>query len=135
MRNLNQKPNPPSDRVFGLFLLAISIIVPSIFFLKSKNNAAYISILIDVLLIVSIMARPKIISQLNKLWLQFGLLLSKISSPIILAVIYFLLLTPIALFLRLLGRDELRIHKQHKLTFWIKRDQKRIDPDSFKKQF
>lgn len=135
MRNLNQKPNPPSDRVFGLFLLAISIIVPAIFFLKSKNNAAYISILIDVLLIVSIMARPKIISQLNKLWLQFGLLLSKISSPIILAVIYFLLLTPIALFLRLLGRDELRIHKQHKLTFWIERDQKRIDPDSFKKQF
>jgi len=71
---------------------------------------------------------------LNKLWMRFGLLFGMIVSPIILGVIFFGLFTPIAMLMRLSGRDELRLKYAQKASHWISRGEP-IKSESFKHQF
>ena len=71
---------------------------------------------------------------LNKLWMRFGLLLGMIVSPIVLGVIFFGLFTPIAMLMRLSGRDELRLKFTQKASHWISRGEP-IKSESFKHQF
>ena len=71
---------------------------------------------------------------LNKLWMQFGLLLGMIVSPIILGLIFFGLFTPIAMLMRISGRDELRLKLTEKASHWISRGEP-IKSESFKQQF
>ena len=71
---------------------------------------------------------------LNKLWMRFGLLLGMIVSPIVLGIIFFGLFTPIAILMRLSGRDELRLKFNQKASHWILRGEP-IKSESFKHQF
>ena len=71
---------------------------------------------------------------LNKLWMRFGLLLGMIVSPIVLGVIFFGLFTPIAILMRLSGRDELRLKIAQKASHWISREEP-IKSETFKHQF
>ena len=71
---------------------------------------------------------------LNKLWMRFGLLLGMIVSPIVLGIIFFGLFTPIAMLMRLSGRDELRLKFTQKACHWISRGEP-IKSESFKQQF
>jgi len=76
----------------------------------------------------------KILLPLNKLWMKFGILLGMIVSPIIMGIIYFGIFTPIAIIMRLAGRDELRLRLKKQKTHWINR--KILNKvDSFKNQF
>jgi hypothetical protein len=76
----------------------------------------------------------KILLPLNKLWMKFGILLGMIVSPIIMGIIYFGIFTPIAIIMRLAGRDELRLRLKKQKTHWINR--KILNKvDLFKNQF
>jgi len=66
--------------------------------------------------------------------MRFGLLLGMIVSPIVLGLIFFALFTPIALFMRLFGRDELRLRLREKSTHWVRREET-TQTNSFKHQF
>ena len=66
---------------------------------------------------------------------MLGLALGKIVSPIVLGIIFFGLITPIALIARLLGRDELKLKRPKKSTYWSKPISSNSDADSFKNQF
>lgn len=64
--------------------------------------------------------RPNSLNPVYKLWMKFGLLMSKITTPLILGIVYFLILTPIAFFMRLSGRDSLKIKlDEHSTTYRI----------------
>ncbi|MDB2564391.1 SxtJ family membrane protein, partial [Amylibacter sp.] len=71
---------------------------------------------------------------LNKLWMSFGFLLGKIVSPLIIGIIFFALFTPIAVVMRLFGRDELRLRFKSKESHWINREIS-MQPNSFRNQF
>ena len=71
---------------------------------------------------------------LNKLWMRFGLILGSIVSPIVLGIIFFGLFAPIAILMRLSGRDELRLKFIQKTSHWISRDEP-IKSESFGNQF
>ena len=89
---------------------------------------------VAVIFLVVTIAKADILLPLNKLWMKFGLLLGMIISPIILGVIFFGLFTPIALLMRLSGRDELRLKFSSKASHWILRSES-IQSKSFKNQF
>ena len=125
----------PSNRSFSNLLFAIAVIAPSLCYLKSKTYLAIIILVIDFFLLAVILIRPKTLGDLNKLWFSFSLLLSKISTPFILGIIYFLFFTPIALLLRVLGRDELLLTQKNITSYWIDRTNKNVAPESFKNQF
>mgnify|MGYP007000182634 len=78
---------------------------------------------------------PIILLPLNKLLFKLGLLLSKIVNPIIIGIIFFIVVSPIAILANFTGRDELRLKKSTKNTFWIDKKESSHDQDFFRKQF
>ncbi len=64
----------------------------------------------------------KILTPLNKAWIKFGYILGSIISPIIMAAIFFLVITPVSLLTRLFGKDTLKIKNSKKDSYWIKRN-------------
>lgn len=88
-----------------------------------------------VFLLVSLIA-PNILAPANRLWTAFGLLLHKIVNPIIMALIFFVAVTPTALIFRMLGKDPLRMRLDKAATsYWIHRTPPGPAPDSMPHQF
>tara|TARA_B100000787_G_scaffold159827_1_gene138279 strand:+ start:113 stop:511 length:399 start_codon:yes stop_codon:yes gene_type:complete len=124
----------PSNQKFGFFFAAIFLLASSYLYYVGSEVMVYILVAIcGVFLIVTIINADALL-PLNKLWMKFGILLGKIVSPIIMGIIFFGIFTPIAILMRLSGRDELRLRFKKKKTHWINR--KNIKEfDTFKKQF
>ena len=78
---------------------------------------------------------PRLLIPFNKAWHKFGELLGKIVNPIVLGFMFFGLLTPIAVAVRLFGRDELRLKRRSKASYWIELSPPGVVPESFKNQF
>ena len=66
------------------------------------------------------LAAPAALEPLNRLWFRFGMLLSKLTQPIILGILYFLIVTPIGICRRAMGSDRLQLKKRSADTYWIK---------------
>ena len=125
----------PLNKNFGLFFGFIFILL-SLYFLY-KNNIIIFLIIISLSLIFLVITfiNADLLLPLNKLWMQFGLLLGAIISPIVLGIIFFGLFTPIGLICRFVKRDELSLNIKDKLSYWKKRSIKDLNMDNFKNQF
>ena len=125
----------PSDRKFGWFLAAVFALSGAYF--KWKHTSAWDMPLFMLALVFAVVAfaAPKLLARFNKLWFQVGMVLGRIVSPIVLGGIFFLLITPVAVFMRLLGRDALHLKKREVHSYWIKREPAGPEPESFNNQF
>jgi hypothetical protein len=124
----------PSNRKFGFFFSTIFLLASLYsYYIDSEIMVYILSPLCGTFLVITIM-NPKILLPLNKLWMKFGFLLGMIVSPIIIGIIFFGIFTPIAMIMRLIGRDELRLRLKKKKTHWINRITL-TKIGSFKKQF
>ena len=124
----------PSNKKFGYFFTLIFLIFGGYFYSYSFTVAAFILIVIATIFFLVTLIKADLLLALNKLWMRFGLLLGVIVGPIVLSLIYFGIFTPIALIMRLSGRDELRLKFKKKTSHWIMRKDP-ILADSFKNQF
>ena len=124
----------PSNRKFGFFFAFIFAIVAAYFYYSANQIWVYVFIAIASIFVLITLTKSDILLPLNKLWMRFGLLLGMIVSPIVLGVIFFGLFTPIAMLMRLSGRDELRLKYAQKASHWISRGEP-IKSESFKHQF
>ena len=124
----------PSNKSFGFFFTFVFGLVALYFHTNDLMSWTFTMSLMSVIFLVITVLRAEILLPLNKLWMRFGLLLGLIVSPIILGIIFFGIFTPIALVMRLSGRDELRLKFDKKSTHWISRTEP-IKSESFKYQF
>ena len=124
----------PSNRKFGFFFTFVFAVAAAYFFNSTNMIWAYIFAIASLIFLVVTVAKADILLPLNKLWMLFGLLLGMIVSPIVLGIIFFGLFTPIAMLMRLSGRDELRLKFSRKASHWITRSEP-IKSESFKHQF
>lgn len=124
----------PSNHKFGFFFTFIFLITATYFYFKDIYLAFYILGFVSlVFLLITIFTSDKL-GPLNKLWMNFGFILGKIISPIIMGLIFFLIFTPTGILMRLFGRDELLLKFKNKPSYWIKRNVD-IQSNSFRKQF
>ena len=124
----------PSNRKFG-FLFTFVFAVAAAYFYHSINIGwAYAFVAAASIFLLITLIKSDVLLPLNKLWMRFGLLLGMIVSPIVLGIIFFGLFTPIAMLMRLSGRDELRLKFTQKGSHWISRNEL-IKSESFKNQF
>ena len=126
----------PSNKKFGLLFFGVFFALA--LFAYSKNEASLIIALLLFLsgfFLISSFFYQGLLSPLNKAWFMLGLALGKIVSPIVLGIIFFGLITPIALMARLLGRDELKLKSPKKSSYWSEPIGSNSDADSFKNQF
>ena len=123
-----------SNKKFGFFFTFVFIVATGYLYTNNHIVLAYISIAFSTAFLLVTLVNSDFLLPLNKLWMRFGFILGIIVSPIILGLIFFGMFTPIACFMRLFKRDELRLKFEPKDTHWISRD-KPIQATSFKYQF
>jgi len=124
----------PSNKKFGFFFTFVFAILAFYFlFIDSILWAQALAILAVLFLLITVII-PQVLLPLNKLWMRLGLLLGMIVSPIVLGIIFFGLVTPYGVVMRMFGRDELRLKFTKKSSHWISRSES-IKSDSFKNQF
>ena len=123
----------PSNKKFGYFITILFAIF-AFYFYTQKSPWAYLSITISLLFFLVTLIKSDALLPLNRLWMRFGILLGMIVSPIVLGIIFFGLFTPIAILMRLIGRDELKLKPSHIASHWILRSES-IKVESFKHQF
>ena len=124
----------PSNRKFGFFFTFAFAATAAYFYYSANVSWAYFFIGASSLFLLVTLLKSDSLLPLNKLWMRFGLLLGMIVSPIVLGVIFFGLFTPISIFMRQSGRDELRLKFARKGSHWISRSEP-IKSESFKHQF
>lgn len=119
----------PSDKSFGVFVSIVTLIVGVYCYFAGSFYVSSISMGVSILAILTAVVKPSILRPFNIGWLYLGLFLGAIISPLVLGCIYFLILTPIALFFRISGRDELRLKLKNADSDWKARGEFIIDFD------
>ena len=113
-----------SNRSFGIVFFVVFLII-AIYPLTYSEDVRLWSVIISIIFLVLGILNSKILTPLNKLWFKLGIFLGKIISPIIMGIIFFLVVTPTGLIMRLLGKDVLNLKYNKNKSYWIeKTDQK-----------
>ena len=124
-----------SDRSFGIVFTLVFLAVGT-WTVSGGQSEGWLCLASAVLFFIVAMARPSVLGPLNRAWMKLGLLLSRVANPLILGVVFFLVLTPIAVIRRLLGKDSLHLGSKPGLeSYWIDRTPPGPKPGSMTKQF
>ena len=109
-----------SNRSFGIVFFIFFLLI-SIYPLINDESIRVWSLVVSLIFLALGFINSNILSPLNKLWFKFGILLGKIISPIIMAIIFFIVVTPIGLIMRLIGKDVLNLKYSDYKSYWIKK--------------
>tara|TARA_A100001388_G_scaffold276589_1_gene264726 strand:- start:464 stop:844 length:381 start_codon:yes stop_codon:yes gene_type:complete len=113
--------NLPTNKSFGLTFGTVFLIVFFYVFIEYDNSNLYLSILfISIIFYLLGFLNSKILYPLNFIWFKFGIFLGKIVSPIILGIIYFLVVTPTGIVMKIFKKDLLALKFTDKNSYWIK---------------
>ena len=107
-----------SNRSFGIVFFIVFLLIALYPLLKS-NDLRIWSLVISFVFLVLGLINSKILTPLNRLWFKFGLLLGRFISPLIMGIIFFVVVTPIGIMMRLLKKDLLNLKYNKKETYWI----------------
>ena len=120
-----------SNRSFGIVFCIVFLLV-AVYPLLNDNQIRYWSIIISIIFLLLGVFNSKILTPLNILWMKFGLLLGKIISPLIMGFIFFGVVTPISILMKLIGKDSLNLKRNKNDTYWLKKQEIK---SSMKNQF
>ena len=123
----------PSDKKFGWLFSVIFLLGFGYFYLNHLTRWSVLSGFLTLVFGWVTIFKPSLLAPLNRAWFSLSLLLGRAVSPIVLSVIFFVMIVPVAVVTRLFGRDALRLKKRQLSTYWV--DKEPIEPDSFKNQF
>ena len=122
MKNKSKKIKISSNKSFGIVFFIFFIIVSVWLFFKNGEFIIW-PIIVAVVFLILGLANSKLLTPLNKAWNQFGILLGNFIAPIVMGIIFFLVVTPTGLVVRVMGKDLLRLKKnKDKKTYWINKD-------------
>ena len=120
-----------SNRSFGIVFFIVFLLI-SLWPLFNESNIRYWSLIIAIAFFVLGILNSKILTPLNKIWFKFGLFLGAIISPIVMGIVFFFVVVPTGLIMRLMRKDILKLKKNNLDTYWI---QKSNQVSSMKDQF
>ena len=124
-----------SERAFGAVFAAVFLLV-ALWPLFAGAGPRLWALALAVLFLAAAVLAPGALAPLNRLWFLFGKLLHRIVSPLVMALLFFLTVTPIALMMRLAGKDPLRLKFDRAAkSYWIERTPPGPDPKSMRNQF
>ena len=109
-----------SNKSFGIVFFIVFFLI-SLYPLTNQENIRVWSLIISLIFLILGLLNSKILNPFNKLWFKFGMILGRIISPIIMSIIFFLVVTPIALIMKLLKKDILNLKFNKTNTYWIEK--------------
>ena len=130
-----QQVKGSSNRAFGWTFVAVFLIV-GLWPLGFNDDLRWWAVIVAAVVMVATLAMPALLTLPNRLWLRFGALLHRLISPVVLALMFYVVITPMGLLMRALGKDLLCLRRDDLSgTYWIKRDPPGPKPSSMSKQF
>ena len=111
----------PSNRNFGIVFFIVFLII-ALWPLLKQNEIRIWSLIISFIFFVLGLINSKLLTPLNKLWFKFGILLGNIISPIVMGIVFFLVVTPTGLVMRIFRKDILKLKKNSRDSYWINKD-------------
>ena len=118
--NKNSDLKIGSNKSFGIVFFIVFLII-GLYPLVNNEELRIWSLIISLFFLILGSINSKILTPLNKIWFKFGILLGRIVSPIIMGVIFFLVVTPIALIMRIIGKDLLNLKFNKEKSYWIEK--------------
>ena len=110
-----------SNKSFGIVFFFVFLLI-AIYPLINNQDIRLWSLTISIVFLILGIFNSKILDPFNKLWFKFGIFLGKIISPLIMGIIFFLVVTPIGLLMRLMGKDLLNLKYNNNKSYWIEKD-------------
>ena len=124
-----------SDRTFGFVFSAFFTIIGLVPLIKDAQPRRW-AVGIAVVFLVAAIVYPTCLAPLNRLWTRLGAILHRIINPVVMGLLFFLVVTPIALIMRLTGKRPLRLDRDPSATtYWIRRNPPGPAPETMKQQF
>jgi len=131
----NESRKQTSDRFFGLTFFVVFLLI-ALWPLLSQKPVRPLALGLALAFLGVSLAAPAVLGPLNRLWLKFGELLHRITSPVILGIMFFGVITPVGWLMRLMGKDLLRMKFDRDCTsYWIRREPPGPEKTSLKRQF
>ena len=118
---MKEKIKLPSNRNFGIVFFIVFLII-SLWPILNNSEIRYWSLIISLIFLSLGILNSNLLTPLNKIWFRFGILLGSIVSPIVMGFIFYIVVFPTGLVMRLLGKDLLKIKKNNDKTYWIKKE-------------
>jgi hypothetical protein len=112
--------NKSSNRSFGIVFFVFFLII-SLFPLLNDNDIRYWTLILSIIFLVLGLLNSNFLTPLNNLWFKFGIFLGKVISPFIMGVIFFIIVTPIGIIMKILKKDLLNLKFNNKKTYWIEK--------------
>lgn len=115
---LNEKIKIGSNRSFGIVFFIFFLFI-SLYPILNNNSIRLWSLAIATLFLILGILNSNFLSPLNKIWFKFGIFLSKFISPVVVGLIFFFVVTPTGLLMRMIGKDLLNLKFNKKKSYWI----------------
>ena len=109
-----------SNRSFGIVFFIVFLLV-SIYPLINDEEIRIWSLIISLIFLFLGLLNSQILTPLNQIWFKFGILLGKIVSPLVMGIIFFLVVTPTGIIMRILKKDLLNLKYSGEKSYWIKK--------------
>ena len=109
-----------SNRNFGVVFFIFFMII-SLFPLFKDGNVRVWAVVVAIIFLILGLLNSSVLSPLNKIWFKFGILLGNFISPIIMGLVFFIVVTPTSLIMRVFGKDLLNLKKNNKKSYWIEK--------------
>ena len=119
-----------SNRSFGIVFFIVFLII-SLWPMINNNEIRIWSLIIATIFLLLGIFNSKLLTPFNRIWFKFGIFLGSFISPIIMGIIFFFVVTPTGIIMKLLGRDLINLKKNNDKTYWIEKKIK----TSMKNQF
>jgi hypothetical protein len=120
-----------SNKIFGIVFFIFFLLI-ALYPLMNNESIRFWSLIISLIFLILGLLKPRILAPLNIAWIKLGILLGKFISPIVMAIIFFLVITPIGLLMRFVGKDLLNLKFNKHKSYWIK---KKGEKSEMKNQF
>lgn len=128
MKNIKKS----SNKSFGLVFFVVFFVIAFWSFRGDIYQIKLLPLFFSILFLILGLTNSKLLTPLNLLWFKFGLLLGSIIAPVIMMLVFFFVVTPIAFIMKILGKDLLGLKYNKNKTYWINRDK---PIGTMKKQF
>ena len=115
-----------SNKSFGI-VFCIFFLIVSLYPLTNGENIRLWSLFLSVIFLILGLLNSRILTPLNILWFKFGIFLGRFVSPIVMGLVFFLVVTPTGLIMRMFKKDLLKLKKSNSNTYWINRSEPKSD--------
>ena len=118
----SNKIKTSSNKSFGIVFFVFFLII-SLFPLLKDNNIRIWAIIPAITFLILGFLNSQILTPLNKIWFKFGILLGNFISPVVMGIVFFVVVTPTALLMRIFGKNLLGLKRNNKTSYWIERSE------------